>query len=330
MKHESTYNRQLDKFYTKPSIAKDCYIVFKDILQDAKIEDRNLLFIEPSAGSGAFLDIIQEPKLGFDISPDDPLTIRKNDFLRGNLLEFLNDQERQKQLAFIGNPPFGTKSKLAIAFVNKALEYSNIVGFVVPLQFRKWSVQSKIVQNARLILDKELPENAFQFMGKDYKVRCCFQVWALESFPGTFPNLRLTEKPAIDHPDFVMYQYNRTEQARKFFDYDWDFAVPRQGYLDYSIRAYSKKECDPKHQWIFFKATDEAALERLRKLDFERLSRKNIGIPGFGKADVVQEYEALYQTSTVVPLRARSMATAIFNIHVARFRDMAEEMSKAA
>ncbi|MDX0427365.1 hypothetical protein GOL30_23360 [Sinorhizobium medicae] len=330
MSYESSYNRQLDKFYTKPSIAKDCYFVFKDILQDAKIEDRNLLFIEPSAGSGAFLDIIQEPKLGFDISPDDPLTIRKNDFLCGNLLEVLNDEERQKQLVFIGNPPFGTKSKLAIAFVNKALEYSNIVGFVVPLQFRKWSVQSKIAQNARLILDKDLPENAFEFMGKDYKVRCCFQVWALDSFPGSFSNLRLTQKPAIDHPDFVMYQYNRTEQARKFFDYDWDFAVPRQGYLDYSIRAYSKVECDPKHQWLFFRATDTSVLERLKRLDFEKLSRKNIGIPGFGKADVVQEYEALYRRRTVVPFRARSMANAIFNFHLARLGETTEERWKAA
>lgn len=330
MSYESLYNRQLDKFYTKRSIAKDCYFVFKDILQDAKIEDRNLLFIEPSAGSGAFLDVIQEPKLGFDIAPDDPQTIRQNDFLRGNLLEFLNDEERQKQLVFIGNPPFGTKSKLAIAFVNKAFEYSNIVGFVVPLQFRKWSVQSKIARNARLILDRDLPENAFEFMGKDYKVRCCFQIWALDTFPGTFTNLRLTEKPATYHPEFVMYQFNRTEQAKRFFDYDWDFAVPRQGYLDYSIRAYSKEECDPKHQWIFFRATDEAVLERLKRLDFEKLSRKNIGIPGFGKADVVQEYETLYRTRTVIPFRARSMANAIFNIHLAQLRKAAEEMLRAA
>lgn len=91
-----------------------------------------------------------------------------------------------------------------------------------------------------------------------------------------------------------MYQYNRTEQTKKFFDYEWDFAVPRQGYLDYSIKALSKSECDMKQQWIFFKAKNKETLDKLKKLDFVKLSRKNIGIPGFGKADVVQEFTAIF------------------------------------
>ena len=101
-------------------------------------------------------------------------------------------------------------------------------------------------------------------------------------------------KSAIDHPDFDMYQYNRTEQAKKFFDYEWDFAVPRQGYLDYATKEFSKNDCDMKQQWIFFKAKNMKTLERLKKLDFDKLSKKNIGIPGFGKADVVQEYLAMF------------------------------------
>lgn len=30
-------------------------------------------------------------------------------------------------------------------------------------------------------------------------------------------------------------------------------------------------------------------------MDFVKLSKKNIGIPGFGKADVIIEYNSLYQ-----------------------------------
>ena len=86
------------------------------------------------------------------------------------------------------------------------------------------------------------------------------------------------------------YERHRTTEAEKFFDVDWDFAVPRQGYQDYTFKAFHKDECDRKKQWIFFKAHSEDALERLLALDFQKLSLLNTGIPGFGKADVVEAY----------------------------------------
>lgn len=288
----SKANEKLDKYYTKQSVANQCYAAMKDLIIKAGKNTKDLLFIEPSAGSGVFLNAIKEMKLGFDIAPtrESQYDIQQNDFLNDDMLELLSAQQKKKQLVFIGNPPFGTKSKLAIEFTNESLEYSNIVGFIVPVQFRKWSVQSKINPKAKLVLDIDLQENAFEFMGKDYKVRCCFQVWILDSFSTQFENLRMEEKPDTNHPDFEMYQYNRTEQAKKFFDYEWDFAVPRQGYLDYNTKAYAKEECDMKQQWIFFKAKNKKVLKKLLSLNFDKLSKKNIGIPGFGKADVVQEY----------------------------------------
>lgn len=206
---------------------------------------------------------------------------------------FFNEEQLKKQIVFIGNPPFGKKSKLAIDFLNTALSYSNIVGFILPIQFKKWSVQSKIKKDAKLIFEQNLPENAFEFNGKDYKVRCCFQIWILESFSHTLNDLRIKSKPKTYHEDFEMYQFNRTKEAEKYFDYNWDFAVPRQGYLDYTFKSYSKNECNFKYQWIFFKAKNDTVLERLKNIDFVKLSKKNTGIPGFGKADVIEEYENL-------------------------------------
>lgn len=50
-----------------------------------------------------------------------------------------------------------------------------------------------------------------------------------------------------------------------------------------------------KQQWIFFKAKNKEILEKLKQLDFTKLSKKNIGIPGFGKADVVQEFLTMFE-----------------------------------
>jgi len=225
-----------------------------------------------------------ENRVSFDLSPELSEIIQL-DFLKDDIKPHLPTNP-----IFLGNPPFGKKSKLAIAFVNKCLDYSDCVGFIVPIQFRKWSVQSKINKEAKLILDLDLEENAFELNGKDYGVRCCFQVWCLDSFS---KNKNLRERtPIVEHSDFKMYQYNRTSQALKYFDYDWDFAVIRQGYHDYTKKAFSKEECDKKQQWIFFKAKNKRVLGRLLNLNFVKLSKLNTSIPGFGKADVIKEYNS--------------------------------------
>lgn len=269
--------KQLDKFFTKSDIAKLCYEEYKKILP------KDICFIEPSAGNGSFLNIIEENKIGFDLVPEHK-DIIQNDFLKDDISKHVT-----KETVFIGNPPFGKKSKLAIEFVNKCLSYSDYVGFIVPIQFRKWSVQNNIKDDAKLLLDIDLIPNAFELNGKDYIVRCCFQVW---SNVGSI-DLRL-KKPSLDHVDFQMYQYNRTKDALKYFDYDWDFAVIRQGFQDYNKKVFDKVDCDKKQQWIFFKANNKQVLDRLLSLDYEKLSKLNISIPGFGKTDVIKEYDSLY------------------------------------
>lgn len=285
-------NQELDKYYTKEDVAKDCYEHLKIVLKNIGIDPSTSLFIEPSAGSGAFLRQIEEECIGFDIAPATDEIIR-NDFLSQSIFDHLTPTQKQKQIIFIGNPPFGKKASLAIEFVNRALTESNLVAFIVPVQFRKWSAQSKVNKNAKLLFDMTLADNSFELVGKDYDVRCCFQVWGV-GFEDE-ADKRINEKPSTSHADFEIYQYNRTQLAEKYFDFDWDFAVPRQGYQDYSRKEFSKEACERKQQWVFFKAKNKKTLKRLLALDFVKLSRKNIGTPGFGKADVIAEYMERYE-----------------------------------
>lgn len=279
--------KDLDKYYTKDHIADLCV---EEMLKALPVNAQSYLFIEPSAGSGAFIDAVEKHGLnikGFDLMPTREDVIQ-NDFLTGDIANHLSDEEQAQKKITIGNPPFGRKSALAIDFVNRSLEQTDFVGFIIPNQFEKWSVQSKINPKAKLIANITLPEDSFILLNKTIKLRCVFQIWTLQE---GFEDLRIQAKPDIKHPDFLLYQYNRTVEAEKFFDYDWDFAVPRQGYNDYRFKAYSKSECDMKKQWIFFKALNEETLKTLLSIDFEKLSKNNLGIPGFGKADVVKAYK---------------------------------------
>lgn len=268
---------KLDKYYTKVEIAKQCVDIY------LRYVDNDVVFIEPSAGSGSFLEATDLPVIGYDILPEHP-SVTKLDFIKEKL-----PIEIQPNMVAIGNPPFGKRAKLAIQFVNKCLDYFGMVGFIVPNQFNKWSVQNHINPYAKLIHNESLPENAFTLVGKDYDIRCSFQVWSLRH---DGEDLRIKEKPKTTHPDFEMWQYNRTKEAEKYFNFEWDFAVPRQGFNDYSFKAFSKEDCDRKKQWIFFKANSKEVLEKLMNINFEKLSKKNSGIPGFGKADVIEVYEA--------------------------------------
>lgn len=75
--------KKLDKYYTKKEIAEKCYLYLKQFFNN------NVLFLEPSAGSGVFLKCIKEEKIGFDIEPtDEEKIIIKNNFLNKNVLDF--------------------------------------------------------------------------------------------------------------------------------------------------------------------------------------------------------------------------------------------------
>lgn len=266
----------MDKFYTKPEIAFECY---ECLLKNINTHNTDV-FIEPAAGNGSFYFLFPEKqRIGIDIEPDHQ-NIIKQDF-------FTFIPPKDQKIIIIGNPPFGKRAKLSIEFFQYASTFSTTIAFILPLQWEKWSVQKHIPKEWKLIVSNKLPKNSFLFDGKEKNINCCFQIWTKEDIN---KNMRIKEKPLIKHSDFEMYLYNNTKQALKFFDYKWDFAVPRQGFYDYSVRETNKNKCSKHIQWMFFKAKNKDVLDKLLKLDFEKLSRKNTTIPGFGKADIIEEY----------------------------------------
>lgn len=282
-----------DQFYTKPDIAENCYQDFKREAKNLKINLNRYTFIEPSAGCGCFYQVLPKDKrIGIDIDPLKCIGIESDGILTRNYLTWHPKDLKQKYIV-IGNPPFGHRSSLAIQFFNHASEMADVIAFIVPRQFKKYSVHSKLNSDFKLIKDFELDDNSFYTPnGKEKIVRCNFQIWT--RLDTKTKNLRILTPPPIKHPDFEMYQYNNTKGALKFFNKKWDFAVPRQGYENYKRRETNSSKCERNKQWIMFKTKNKEIKNRLFNFDFTILARKNTTIYGFGKADVVEEYNKLY------------------------------------
>ncbi len=278
--------RARGKFPTRPDVAATCWQLTKTYLPELA------LLIEPSAGDGVFLSVVEAERdiRGFDIAPDPgghPAIIQ-NDFLARDIRDLLSVEDRRRPIAFIGNPPFGQRSKLAVAFLYRALGLGELVGFIVPVSFRKWSVQFRINPYAQLIADHDLPEEAFTFLGQPYSIRCCFQIWSI--IDRGHQDLRIESTPATSHPDYWHGQWNRMPGAERVFDHAWDFAVRRQGYGTFEP-VFSGADLDRRMQWALFKARSPEALQRLLSIDFSALAQGNAKTPGFGKADVVAAYQ---------------------------------------
>ncbi len=167
---------------------------------------------------------------------------------------------------------------------------ADTVAFIVPVIFRKYFIHKQMPEGVKWIYGEALPADSFRTMEKSiYSVRTEFQVWTRLSTQKK--NLRLWTPPAISHPDFEMHQYNNTREAEKVFKEDFDFAVPCQGYQDYSRRERRAEDCERHKQWMLFKANSKEFKYNLLKMDYRALAMKHTtSIPGFRKGDVVKEY----------------------------------------
>lgn len=283
----------LDKFYTSKDIAKKCV----DLLHTFLTVSATDKFLEPTAGNGAFLDYITNYE-AYDLKPEDD-RIKQQDIFTfvPNRTDYIT----------IGNPPFGRRSKLAIDVFNTVSKYSNVVSFVVPISFLKYSIQKQLDNDFKLIHNWELPKHSFLVKNKPYNVNCVFQIWVRKDCKyDIHPDIRLTRKPSMRCDDFKIWQYNATDSQFKNVEQDWDIAVYRQGYKDYT-KKFTQEDKDQviaemngsstgtKIQFFFIKPMTDDAKRIINNIDFVKLAHKNTSIPGFGKADFVEYYLRLKQ-----------------------------------
>lgn len=162
----------LDQYYTKPAIAQHCYDSFLQIAQKRDIKIAKYTFLEPSAGTGAFLHLLPKGSIGLDLSPKHP-SVRQANFLGWQ-------PEDTTQYLAIGNPPFGHRAWLALAFLQRAADFCDLVGFILPMYFAsdgKGSAKHR-VRKLRLLHSEELPYDIFENAeGKTLSINTVWQIW---------------------------------------------------------------------------------------------------------------------------------------------------------
>lgn len=184
MTHTKSQGRKhiLDKFYTKPEIALFC-IKKIDLTTYTDI-------IEPSAGSGSFSNQIPNI-IAYDLQPEHENIQQKNWF------HHIQQRDVNKKILVIGNPPFGQQNSLAIHFMNHAAEFCSTVAFILPISFRKESIQKRIHPNLHLTHDYDLPNKSFLLNDEEYHVPCIFQIWEWKTEPREQHKAKITSEHFI-------------------------------------------------------------------------------------------------------------------------------------
>jgi hypothetical protein len=165
----------LDQFYTNSDIAQKCI----DTIDVSKYD----IVVEPSAGSGAFYNVINHPnKIGIDIEPKCDGVI-KQDFLKWDLNEF-----PLPKVLTLGNPPFGRQGSLAMKFIKHASIFSTTIAFILPRGFKKRSVYDRVPLNFWKVNEIGIPENSFTYNGESFDVPCVWMEYEKKN------KLRIKEK----------------------------------------------------------------------------------------------------------------------------------------
>lgn len=217
-----------DKYYTSKELAKYVVNKTKEIIGKNNITE----YLEPSAGNGVFLDLLDKPYLAYDIEPEDKLNrIVKQDYLTLDL-------QYKKDRCIIGNPPFGNKHILVTMFYKKSIQLGDYIAFILPVGQYKNNIE---MFEFDLIHSEDLGKQTYS--GR--KIHCCFNIYKRN------PNGTLNKKPNYKLKDVKITTIQRyLNKDETDLEYDtricaWGASIgkevenPNQYAKEYCIKIYN-------------------------------------------------------------------------------------------
>lgn len=208
----------LDHYCTRPEVAKVCWGKFLKYIKKEKINLSEYIFIEPSAGQGAFYNLLpKKRRIGIDVVKENPAYIQQD------FLSWMPKDKNRKYIA-IGNPPFGYRSWLALQFVNHAGLFSDYIAFIVPMAFQsngKSNVKDRI-KGFHLVHQSFIPADSFiDVDGKILKVNALWQIWKKGN------TIKRVEKTCNDYIDLFTVDLRKERKCGHRRLHEADFFLQR-------------------------------------------------------------------------------------------------------
>ncbi|MBC6436666.1 MAG: SAM-dependent methyltransferase [Rhodobacteraceae bacterium] len=259
----------LDQFYTCPNLAKGYAAQVM-----ARWADPDVLFVEPSAGTGAFLHPLRDAGRKVRAVDIDPACqgVDRTDFLQTRRI-FAGDHPA---VVTIGNPPFGKNASLAVRFFNHAAAHSDEIAFVVPRTFRKISLQARLHRKFHLTHDKDVGQHAFLRGGVPYDVPCAWQIWTRHK-----ADRPAWEPPCIDH----LVRFTPPDQA--------SFAMRRVGYYAGRILTEHLRNLSVTTHY-FMREEVAGVIDTLRKVDWSEVASRTVGTRSLSKSEIAFKLSEMY------------------------------------
>ena len=184
-----------DSYFTSKETAKKCFDIFLNVCNEYNIDVNEYTFIEPGAGDGSFFDLMpKDRRIGIDIID------RRADVIDSDFLKWMPDELDNKYIT-LGNPPFGIRGAIALAFINRSFLFSDAVGFILPMSFHSdgKGTNMRRVINGHLIHSVIIENEKFYSPDndKEIKVNILFQVWKRGAGKGIFKEYDISEYAEI-------------------------------------------------------------------------------------------------------------------------------------
>ena len=181
----------LDQYNTSPEVAEYCWQSFQNFLKEDKVILKNYKIVEPSAGTGAFYNLLPENnRIGIDVEKFN------TEYIQQDFLTWQPNNTDDRPCLAIGNPPFGYRGWLALAFLNRAGEFCDYVGFILPMSFQsdgKGSPKNR-VKGMTLVHSEKLSGDLFILPnGERVQVNTLWQIWKKGDAPA-LPDLSLANE----------------------------------------------------------------------------------------------------------------------------------------
>lgn len=185
-----------DSYFTRRTVAKHCMTKFLDYCRQNDIDADSLTYIDPSCGAGAFYDNFptKAVKIAVDICP------QTADALKSDYLTWY-PKVLEKKYVVAGNPPFGHRGAVALAFIKRSFLFADYVAFILPMSFYSNGKGSNMrrVMNATLVHSEPLGKNSFyeSESNKNVSVNTVFQIWRKGEHEPVFPDYDVSEYASI-------------------------------------------------------------------------------------------------------------------------------------